>query len=137
MLRRATQADVDRIREIRDGVRENILSDPSRVTSADIAWFLDHGPIWVWEEHGIVAGFSAGDPRDGRIWALFVASGHEGKGIGRTLLKAACDTLRAAGHAQATLSTEPGTRAERHYRADGWTVSGISTRGELIFQKPL
>ncbi|MFZ2007846.1 MAG: GNAT family N-acetyltransferase [Stellaceae bacterium] len=138
MLRRATEADVPRIREIRDSVRENILSDPSRVTPADMAWFLEHGPIWVWEEpDGAVAGFSAGDPRDGWVWALFVAPGHEGKGIGRALLKATCDTLRAAGHATATLSTGPGTRAERHYRADGWVVTGRSDKGELVFQKPL
>jgi GNAT superfamily N-acetyltransferase len=138
MLRRATAADVARIREIRDGVLENILSDPARVTESDIVWFLNNGPIWVWEEEdGVVAGFSAGDPRDGWVWALFVAPGHEGKGIGRALLKAACDTLHAAGYVHATLSTDPGTRAERHYRADGWVVTGTSPRGELIFQKPL
>jgi GNAT superfamily N-acetyltransferase len=138
ITRRATETDAGRIREIRDSVRENILSDPARVTPADIRWFLKNGPIWVWqEEDGTVAGFSAGDPRDGWIWALFVAPGHEGKGIGRALLKAACDTLRAAGHTTAFLSTEAGTRAERHYRADGWIVTGTTERGELIFQKPL
>jgi GNAT superfamily N-acetyltransferase len=138
MLRRATAVDVPGIREIRDSVQENRLSDPSRVTEADIAWFLEHGPIWVWEEDdGTVAGFSAGDPRDGWVWALFVAPGHEGKGIGRALLRATCDRLRDAGHATATLSTDPGTRAERHYRAAGWTVTGENAKGELVFQKPL
>ncbi|HXC28837.1 MAG TPA: GNAT family N-acetyltransferase [Stellaceae bacterium] len=138
MLRRAVETDVPRIREIRDGVRENILSDPSRVTAADIAWFLNNGPIWVWQEpDGTVAGFSAGDPRDGWIWALFVAPGCEGKGIGRALLKAACDRLLEAGHKVATLSAEPGTRAERHYRAAGWTATGFSERGEIVFQKSL
>jgi|SRR5579862_8076348 len=138
MLRRATPADIPRISEIRDDVRENFLSDPSRVTPADIAWFVANGPIWVWEEaDGVVAGFSAGDPRDGWIWALFVAPGHESKGIGRALLTAACDRLREAGHATATLSADPGTRAERHYRADGWTVTGTTAKGELVFQKPL
>jgi GNAT superfamily N-acetyltransferase len=138
MLRRATSADVPRISEIRDSVRENRLSDPSRVTPTDIAWFLENGPIWVWEEDDdMVAGFSAGDPRNGWVWALFVAPGHEGKGIGRALLKATCDTLRDAGHSTATLSTEPGTRAERHYRAHGWTSVSQTERGELVFQKPL
>jgi GNAT superfamily N-acetyltransferase len=138
MLRRATHADTPRIFEIRDSVRENRLSDPAAVTEAHVAWFVDNGPIWVWEEaDGTVAGFSAGDPRDGWVWALFVAPGHEGKGIGRALLKATCGTLQSAGHATATLSTEPGTRAERHYRADGWTVTGQNAKGELVFQKPL
>jgi len=137
MLRRATEIDIPRIFEIRDSVRENILSDPSRVTPADIAWFLGNGLVWVWEEDGRVVGFSAGDVRDGTIWALFVAPGHEGKGIGRALLKAACATLRDAGHAVVTLSTDPGTRAERHYRNDGWTAAGQNPKGELVFQKPL
>ncbi|MBV9552615.1 MAG: GNAT family N-acetyltransferase [Alphaproteobacteria bacterium] len=138
MLRRAAAGDIPRIWEIRNGVRENVLSDPERVTSADIAWFLKHGPIWVWQEaDGTVAGFSAGDPRDGWLWALFVAPGHEGKGIGRALLKAACDSLRAAGHAAAMLSTEPGSRAERHYRADGWSAVGYNHGGEILFRKPL
>jgi|SRR5271163_3936542 len=138
MLRRATQADVSRIHEIRDSVRENRLSDPALVTPEQIAWFLENGPIWVWEEEdSMVTGFSAGDPRNGWVWALFVAPGHEGKGIGRALLKATCDTLRAAGHTAAMLSTEPGTRAERHYRADGWTAISGTERGDLVFQKPL
>jgi GNAT superfamily N-acetyltransferase len=137
MLRRATSGDVPRICEIRDSVHENRLSDPSRVTPKDIAWFLDNGPIWVWEESGAIAGFSAGDPRNGWVWALFVAPGQEGKGIGRALLKATCDTLREAGHRTAMLSTEAGTHAERHYRADGWTAVSRTERGALVFQKPL
>jgi GNAT superfamily N-acetyltransferase len=138
MLRRATTADIPRISEIRDSVRENRLSDPSLVTPQDIAWFLENGPIWVWEEaNGTIAVFSAGDRRDGWVWALFVAPGYEGKGIGRALLKSTCDTLRAAGYSAATLSTQPGTRAERHYRADGWTATGRNAKGEIVFQKPL
>jgi GNAT superfamily N-acetyltransferase len=138
MLRRATRSDISRIFEIRDSVGENRLSDPSAVTEAGAAWFIDNRALWVWQEaDGLVTGFSAGDVRDGSIWALFVAPGHEGKGIGRALLKAACDALREAGHRLAILSAEPGTRAERHYRADGWTVTGTNQKGELVFQKPL
>jgi GNAT superfamily N-acetyltransferase len=94
--------------------------------------------LWVWQEtDGLVTGFSGSDKRGGSIWALFVAPGHAGKGIGRSALKTACDALREAGHRLATLSTEAGTRAERHYRADGWTVTGTNQKGELVFQKPL
>jgi len=89
------------------------------------------------EADGLVTGFSGSDKRDGSIWALLVAPGHDGKGIGRALLKTACDALREAGHRAATLSTEPGTRAERHYRADGWITAGVNDRGVLVFQKPL
>src|SRR5690349_5858228 len=118
MIRLAIAADIPRIFEIRDSVRENRLSDPNAVTEAGASWFIDNGALWVWQgADGSFTGFSAGDVRDGSIWALFVAPGHEGKGIGRALLKVACDALRAAGHRAATLSTDPGTRAERHYRA--------------------
>ena len=138
MIRPARRSDLPRIFEIRNSVRENRLTDPSRVTEADAVWFIDNAALWVWEEaDGSVTGFSGSDPRDGSIWALFVAPGHEGRGIGRALLDRSCDALREAGHQTAVLSTEPGTRAERHYRAAGWTVTGGSPRGELIFQKAL
>ena len=138
MLRPAVSADILRIFEIRNGVGENRLSDPAAVSEDNAVWFLENGPIWVWQEEGRpIDGFAAGDPRDGSIWALLVAPGQEGRGIGRALLKAACDTLREAGHRRAVLSTEPGSRAERHYRADGWSAVGHNAKGELVLQKPL
>jgi hypothetical protein len=57
--RRALHTDPPRIFEIRAAVRENRLSDLGLVTSADVAWFIDHGPIWVSDQPGAVAGFSA------------------------------------------------------------------------------
>lgn len=53
-------------------VRENRLSDPNTVTAADCAAFIDRAEIWVWVEEGMIQGFSAGDPRNGEIFALFV-----------------------------------------------------------------
>jgi GNAT superfamily N-acetyltransferase len=138
MLRPATREELARLAEIRGSVGENRLRDPGAVTEADYLWFIDRGLLQIWQEpDGTVAGFSAGDPRDGTVWALFVAPGHEGKGIGRALLTAACETLRAAGHRVASLSSDPGTRAERHYRAAGWSVVGHNGKGELVFEKPL
>ena len=32
------------------------------------------------------------------------------------------------------LTTDPGSRAERFYRAAGWKVVGNNTKGELIFR---
>jgi len=138
VIRLATRTDIPRIFEIRYSVRENRLTDPSLVTGADAERFIGDGALWVWQEaDGLVAGFSGSDRRDGSIWALFVAPGHEGKGIGRALLTRACDALRDAGHCEAWLTTEPGSRAERHYRAAGWTAGGLSAKGELIFRKVL
>ena len=96
-IRRARLEERPRITEIRFAVRENQLSDPSRVTDADYHWFSENPGIWVWEEDGRILGFSAADTRDGTIWALFIDPGHEGHGIGRALLAKACDVLRQAG----------------------------------------
>ena len=136
-IRRARPDERERITEIRFAVLENRLSDPSLVTDADYAWFEEHPGIWVWEESGHILGFSAGDTRDGTIWALFVDPACERRGIGRALLAAACETLRCAGHRTAMLTTDSGTRAERFYRAAGWKIVGTSTRGELIFRTVL
>jgi GNAT superfamily N-acetyltransferase len=131
---RATSADIPRLVEIRAAVRENILSDPGSVTTADIQWFIDNSAIWTWVEDGQIYGFSAGDPRDGTIFALFVDPNREGRGIGQALLALACATLRHAGHKAITLGTEPGTRAERFYRRNGWTSVGHKPNGEILFR---
>jgi GNAT superfamily N-acetyltransferase len=136
-IRRARLEERDRISEIRFAVHENKLGDPTAVTDADYAWFTEHPGIWVWEEGGRILGFSAADIRDGTIWALFVDPAHDGRGIGRALFKVACDTLRGAGHRTAMLTTDPGTRAARFYRAGGWIVVGTSHKGELILRSNL
>jgi GNAT superfamily N-acetyltransferase len=136
-IRKAQASDIPRISEIRFAVRENILSDPGRVTLEDMLWFIAHAAIWVWDDDGQILGFSAGDPRDGTIWALFVHPDHERKGIGQALIAAACDTLRDAGHVRATLGTDPGTRAERFYKANGWVDRGRKPNGEILFEREL
>jgi GNAT superfamily N-acetyltransferase len=137
MIRIAIGADVPRIREIRDAVKENRLSDPSVVTESDIQRYLDTSEMWVWDDGGIIKGFSAADTRDGSVWALFVDPPYESHGIGRALLAEACTALRAAGHRMAMLSTAPGTRAERFYRQNGWEAQGLNGRGEVIFRKAI
>jgi GNAT superfamily N-acetyltransferase len=138
VIRRGARADIPRIFEIRDSVGENRLSDPTAVTEALVQRFIDDGVLWVWQEvGGLVTGFSGSDTRNGSIAMLFVAPGHEGKGIGRALLAQACTALREAGHREAWLIAEPGTRAERHYRAGGWTESGRNAQGELVLRKAL
>ena len=136
-IRRARREEHTRLKEIRFAVQENRLGDPSRVTDADYHWFAENPGIWVWEEEGRILGFSAADTRDGTIWALFIDPVHEGRGIGRALLAIACDVLRRAGHRAASLTTDPGTRADRFYRKAGWTAEGLDTHGEQVFRLTL
>jgi ribosomal protein S18 acetylase RimI-like enzyme len=95
--RRAVPADISRIMAIRHAVCENRLSDPNSGPPPDCAAFIDRSEIWVWVEEGLILGFAAGDVRDGWIWALFVAPGHDGRGTGRALLRLACESLRNSG----------------------------------------
>jgi GNAT superfamily N-acetyltransferase len=134
LIRNATRADIPRIMEIRAAVRENRLRDPSRVSVDHVAWFVDNPGIFVWEEDGSIVGFSAADPRDGSIFALFVAQPYERRGIGRALFERACEVLLEARCSRIWLTTEPGTRAETFYRRAGWRVIGLAD-GNLVFAR--
>ena len=138
MIRKAARADHPRISEIRLSVRENQLAT-SKYAAVDRTadWIFDNAAFWVWDEDGAIQGFSAADPRNGEIFALFIHPAYEGRGIGRALLPLACQILRDSGHKVAMLTTEPGTRAERFYRRDGWTETGREDDGQIIFQKAL
>ncbi len=132
--RRAEPADIDRLMDIRAAVSENRLSDPLSVTRADYDRFVAQGRVWVGEADGRIVGFSASDERDGSIWALFVDPGHAGLGIGTSLLRRACEDLKADGYGNIRLTTEPGTRADRLYRKLGWRDMGRSSSGEVVFE---
>jgi GNAT superfamily N-acetyltransferase len=100
-------------------------------------WIFENGTVWVWEQDGAVQGFALADVRDGTIFGLFVHPGYEGRGIARALLPLACEDLRAAGHTVATLTTQPGSRAERFYLRNGWTDTGRREKGEIVFERDL
>lgn len=138
MIRKATDADRARIYDVRMAVRENQLSDSSRAKVDETAdWIFRNATFWVWEEAGAVQGFAVADPRDGTIFGLFIHPDYEGRGLARALLPLACEDLRAAGFSAATLTTGPGTRAERFYRTNGWEETGRQDDGQVIFRKPL
>jgi GNAT superfamily N-acetyltransferase len=135
LIRAATRDDIPRIMAIRAGVRENRLRDPSRVTADHVRAYVDDGGILVWIEAQEVVGFSVADPRNGNIVGLFVEERYERRGIRRALFERACHTLVSAGCPRLWLTTWPGTRAERFYRAAGWQVTGEDD-GNLVFERP-
>jgi ribosomal protein S18 acetylase RimI-like enzyme len=72
-----------------------------------------------------VVGYAAVHPEDGEMFLLFVHPGCAGRGIGRTLLAAAHDALRAAGCAEAFLFVhEKNERALTVYTAAGYRLDG-------------
>ncbi|HEX6118470.1 MAG TPA: GNAT family N-acetyltransferase [Dongiaceae bacterium] len=134
-VRMARMDDIPAMMELRLSVRENRLSHPDQVTPQDCRGYVERGAMWVWEEDGRILSISASNCETGWIWALFVRPGHEGRGIGRALLVAACDALLAAGFRRLSLSTDPETRAARFYRAAGWREAGRTPEGELVFER--
>jgi GNAT superfamily N-acetyltransferase len=125
-FRRATESDIDAIFVVRFAVKENVLSNPARVTREMCIDYLDKlGRGWVCEIEGRVVGFSYAARADHSIWALFVLPDFEGRGVGKALLNAVVDWLFEIGAERVILSTEANTRADRFYRAQGWT------RGEM------
>ncbi len=138
VVRPATAADLPRIHIVRHGTMENRLLDPTKVTSEEAKWYLDHAIFLVSEdEAGVVQGFTCANHQSGYIWALFVIDGQHRKGHGMALLDTALDRLVAAGLRQSHLTTGAGTAAEAFYAAQGWVNRGRALNGETVFIKAL
>ena len=96
--------------------------------------------VWVAEDGGRVVGLvlatpshdADATPEVGEIGAIHVEPGRHGQGIGRRLLAAAVDDLRAAGFRRATLWViRENTEARRFYESNGWQPDGASKRGPM------
>ena len=110
----------------------------------------DHQPpnvlLVAVDQTGGLVGYAAVHPDDGEMFLLFVDPAHAGRGIGRALLAAAHDALRASGCTAAYLFVhEQNERALAVYAAAGYRPDGTGRvsdfRGtrirELRLVKPL
>lgn len=133
-VRRATEADIPAIMEIRLAVKENVLSNPARVPPSLCVEYLDAlGRGWVCELDGETIGFSYAAKADSSIWALFVRPGKEGLGAGKVLLKEAVDWLFSLGNQEVHLGTQANTRADQFYRMQGWTRGDMKDAVEVAY----
>ena len=120
---------------IRMSVRENRLSDQTRVQSRDYMAFVERdGRAWVAEMDGRIVGFAVADLVRSNVWALFVEPGYEGRGIGRQLHDRMMNWLFGSGATLVWLSTDPATRAERFYREAGWRYVRQEEHGAARFE---
>ncbi|HAE35708.1 MAG: GNAT family N-acetyltransferase [Chitinophagales bacterium] len=134
-IREATLSDISAMQIVRRAVRENALSDPTRISDEDYVDFLtSRGKGWVAIENGEVNGFAIADLQEHNIWALFVHPDHEAKGIGLALHDQMLNWYFSQTNTTVWLSTAPGTRAERFYHKAGWTLTGYYGQGELRFE---
>lgn len=130
----ATPADIPAMAALRLAVRENVLSDPGRVTLQMYADYL--GPLgrgWVCKRGATVLGFSYAASADHTIWALFVAPDCEGLGIGKALLALATHWLFASGAGSVALTTGAHTRADGFYLAQGWRRGAAAKAGDVRY----
>ena len=134
-LREATLADIEAMHAVRLSVRENVLSDPTRVLPHHYREMLDeHGKGWVFEDATQVLGFAIADHSRRNIWALFVAPGFEQRGIGRSLLDEMVHWLFEQSEEPIWLTTQTHSRAYRFYQAAGWREVGEPLNGESRFE---
>lgn len=134
-FREATLADIPQIQQVRNAVKENVLSDPALVSDADCADYITRrGKGWVCEHANTIIGFSIADLQDHNIWALFVHPEHEAKGIGRMLHDQMLNWYFAQTKTPVWLSTAPQSRAEAFYRKAGWKQTGVHGKGEIRFE---
>jgi GNAT superfamily N-acetyltransferase len=127
--------DIKEIQVVRNSVKENVLSDPGKVTDKDVEDYItNRGKGWVCEIDNSIVGFAIVSVTDHNVWALFILLGFEKRGIGRKLHNEMMDWYFSQTSEIIWLSTEPGTRAETFYRMAGWRESGIHGRGELKFE---
>lgn len=135
MLREASINDIPQLQEVRHTVKENILTDPGRVTNEDCVLFLtQRGKGWVYETDGKVVGFAVVDLVDNNVWALFIRPEFEGQGIGKKLHRHMLDWYFNHEKDFIWLGTDPGTRAAEFYKRQGWTASGKNGEVEIRFE---
>lgn len=135
-LRRAVPGDAPAIGAVFDAaVRAGwtylgeLVVEPMFTADDWIRLVADHEPpnllLVAVDERGGVVGYSAIHPEDGEMYLLFVHPAHARHGIGRMLLAAAHDALRAAGCRVAFLFVhEQNQRALAVYMAAGYRPDG-------------
>src|SRR5215204_2399389 len=135
IFREAVRADIPQMHVVRNGVKENVLSNPGLVTDSDYLDLLfQKGKGWVCVNEGLIVGFSIVDLAGRNIWALFVLPGFEKQGFGKKLHQLMMDWYFSKTNETVWLSTAPKSRAELFYRKAGWKETGIYGNGEIKFE---
>jgi len=138
VFRAMQESDLEEVYRVRMAVRENLLTDPSVAPVEKVLAVMAEGGSWVALQHGRLVGFTMATlVPEPLVWALFVEPEAEGRGIGRALFERVVVWLRAQGHGTATLSTDPGTRADGFYQRAGWRRGEVNELGEVVFSLPL
>jgi GNAT superfamily N-acetyltransferase len=135
IFREAQIEDIKKIQEVRNSVKENVLSNPAVVTDKDCEdYIILRGKGWVCEMDNSVIGFAIADLEENNIWALFLLPEYERKGIGKKLHDIMLEWYFSKTKEKVWLGTAPNTRAEMFYRKCGWKEVGKHGQGEIKFE---
>lgn len=133
--REAIPGDIPQMQEVRNSVKENVLSNPGLVTDEDCAKHITtYGKGWICEEENRIIGFAIADVIHHNIWALFVLPQYEGKGVGKALHSIMLTWYFSQTDATVWLSTAFNTRAEKFYISQGWQCVGHYSDKEIKFE---
>ncbi len=138
--------DVPAAFELRLTTRENTvtmeqLAETYGVTPQSVCTALNAGRAcgWLCEDAGSVVGFAMGKRRNGEVpLVIAVRPGYENQGIGARLLHEVVAWLRAQGHDEVWLlsNPDPGTRAYGFYRHLGWRTTRELMGDDEILRLP-
>ena len=132
-FRPATPADAPACVALRGLTRENTItlaqlaamgitaeSWAAAVAAGDLSGFV------CVDEQAAIVGYGFGDKATGEVVVLALLTAHEGKGIGKRLLKLVVQSLVQAGHQRLFLgcSPDPAVRSYSFYRQQGWKSTG-------------
>jgi|SRR5271157_343556 len=132
-FRHSSESDLDVLYQIRYSVTENRLINMV-IPREEVVRRCGEGGAWICLDNGKAVAFSIASMQPEPIlWALFVRPSYEGRGIGQQLMAYSLDWFKAQGATVVSLSTDPGTRADRFYQAQGWKRGGLNEAGEVVF----
>ena len=125
-FRQAIPEDIPQIQIVRNSVKENQLSNPNLIPDDLVEEFITkRGKGFVCEIDKKIVGFSIVDFVENNVWALFLLSEFEGKGIGKKLHQLMLDEYFSKTKETIWLSTEANSRAETFYKKQGWKNAGF------------
>lgn len=135
--RRARSGDAPSLYAIVAAARENRQFETRESFESAVAPYIKAGLCWTLSIGPSPVGFAVIDARAGSVEMLYVHPLHEGKTIGRALMRRALADLVRLGHRSAWLVTARDTRAERFYRAQGWIELEDVGRGSVKLARTL
>lgn len=135
LFRPAVPADLPMLYDIRFSVEENREANTAVIPVSRVLPVLKEGGSFLCLDGDWPVGFAMASFELGELFGLFLRPGYQGQGLGRRLLELAVGWMRDRGASGMRLVTDPGTRAERLYRAAGWQVTGRDeATGELLLE---